>query len=114
MSFSTNGSQNSFGNYSFRSSSSSNHQDDHRQVMVPHEGTLCRVDGQDETTYVLEISLENKSTHELVFRRKDFNFSLRLFSIMDTESRGHITKAIVEEFMTLRCPVFWRRDEDLE
>ena len=113
MSFSTNGSQNSFGNYSFRSSSSGNHQDD-RQAMVPHEGSLCRVDGQDETTYVLGISLEDLSTHELIFRRKDFDFSLRLFSIMDTESRGHITKAIVEEFMTLRCPVFWKRDEDLE
>jgi len=82
--------------------------------MVPHQGSLCRVEGQGETTYVLEILLENGSIHELIFRRKDFDFSLRLFSIMDTESRGHITTAIVEEFMTLRCPVFWRRDEDLE
>jgi len=32
---------------------------------------------------------------------------------MDTESRGQISKATVQEFVTLRCPVFWRRDEDL-
>mmetsp|Transcript_1311 Transcript_1311/g.1490 ORF Transcript_1311/g.1490 Transcript_1311/m.1490 type:complete len:1252 (-) Transcript_1311:570-4325(-) len=113
MTFSTTGLQNSFGNCSFRSSSSSSHQDA-RQIMVPHQGSLCRVEGQGETTYVLEILLENESIHELIFRRKDFDFSLRLFSIMDTESRGRITTAIVEEFITLRCPVFWRRDEDLK
>jgi hypothetical protein len=65
--------------------------------------------------YTLEILLDDENdTHELVFLRNDFEFALRLFSIMDTESRGQITKATVQEFMTLRCPVFWRRDEDLE
>ena len=63
--------------------------------------------------YVLEIELENGSTHELQFQRKDFDFSFRLFAIMDTESRSQITKANVKEFVTLRCPVFWRRDDDL-
>jgi len=74
---------------------------------------LCRVEGKGETTHILEILLENEASHELIFRRNDFDFSLRLFSIMDTESRGRISKATVEEFMALRCPVFWRRDEDL-
>lgn len=66
--------------------------------------------------YVLEILLDDQCsvTHELVFLRKDFDFAVRLFSIMDTESRGQISKATVQEFVTLRCPVFWRRDEDLE
>jgi len=113
MAFSPVDLQNSFGNYSFRSSSSGNLHDG-IQVPIPHQGSLCRVEGRGETTYVLEIILERESTHELVFRRKDFDFSLRLFSIMDTESRGRINKATVEEFMALRCPVFWRRDEDLK
>jgi hypothetical protein len=64
--------------------------------------------------YTLEILLENGTSHELVFLRKDFDFALRLFAIMDTESRGQITKSTVQEFVTVRCPVFWRRDEDLE
>eukprot|EP00534_Pseudo-nitzschia_fraudulenta_P012711 CAMPEP_0201222576 /NCGR_PEP_ID=MMETSP0851-20130426/192676_1 /ASSEMBLY_ACC=CAM_ASM_000631 /TAXON_ID=183588 /ORGANISM="Pseudo-nitzschia fraudulenta, Strain WWA7" /LENGTH=1114 /DNA_ID=CAMNT_0047512331 /DNA_START=456 /DNA_END=3800 /DNA_ORIENTATION=+ len=105
--------QNSFGNYSFRGSSSTNLHHE-RQALVPHQGSLCRVDGRGESTYILEIILESGSTHELVFDRRDFEFALRLFSIMDTESRGCITKKIVEEFMALRCPVFWRRDDDLE
>ena len=113
MAFSSADLQNSFGNYSFRSSSSSNIHHDSQKLM-PHQGNLCRVDGEGETTYILEILLESESSHELVFRRKDFDFSVRLFSIMDTESRGRINKATVEEFMALRCPVFWRRDEDLE
>ncbi|KAL3924097.1 MAG: hypothetical protein SGILL_001252 [Bacillariaceae sp.] len=70
--------------------------------------------------YTLEILLDfdggsgnGSDTHELVFLRKDFDFALRLFSILDTESRGQISKATVKEFVTMRCPVFWRRDEDL-
>ncbi|VEU34317.1 unnamed protein product [Pseudo-nitzschia multistriata] len=129
MAFSAADLQNSFGNYSFRGSSSSNahmHEDHQQIVVAPHQGSLCRVEGRDETTYVLEILLGNDesafseseesspSTHELVFLRKDFEFSLRLFHIMDTESSGLIVKATVEEFMALRCPVFWRRDEDLQ
>lgn len=84
--------------------------------MVPHRGSLCRIDGPTaESTYILEILLDDEITHhELIFARKDFDFCLRLFAIMDTESRGQITKAAVQEFVTLRCPVFFRRDEDLE
>jgi len=61
----------------------------------------------------VEIQVEDGSTHELQFLRKDFDFALRLFSIMDSDSRGQINKATVKEFVTLRCPVFWRRDDDL-
>lgn len=63
--------------------------------------------------YVLEIEIDNESVHELQFQRKDFDFSDRLFAIMDTESRGQVSKATVKDFVTLRCPVFWRRDNDL-
>jgi len=112
MTFSPTDLQSSFGNYSFRTSPTTSVHNGN-QAAVPHQGSLCRVEGQGEITYILEILLENKSTHELIFHRKDFDFSLRLFSIMDTESCGYITKATVEEFMALRCPVFWRRDEDL-
>lgn len=99
--------------------------------LVPHRGSLCRIDGTqggNGPAYTLEISLEKESSpqgggqpaagpndrsHELVFSRKDFEFALRLFSIMDSESRGQVCKAVVQEFVTMRCPVFWRRDEDL-
>mmetsp|Transcript_26136 Transcript_26136/g.61382 ORF Transcript_26136/g.61382 Transcript_26136/m.61382 type:complete len:1098 (-) Transcript_26136:651-3944(-) len=113
MSFSPADLQNTSENYSFRGSSSSTLHDE-KTNQIPHEGSLCRVEGEGQTTYILEISIDHQSTHGLVFRRKDFDFSLRLFSIMDTESRGRIDKSTVEEFMALRCPVFWRRDEDME
>jgi hypothetical protein len=100
----------------FSQSGSGHHQYHHGVALVPHRGSLCRIEGQSEILYVLEILLDEQSsmTHELVFLRKDFDFALRLFSIMDTESRGQISKSTVQEFVTLRCPVFWRRDEDLE
>jgi hypothetical protein len=93
-------------------------------VIVPHRGSLCRIDGPNtsESTYILEILLDGSESeedehrqqhHELVFPRKDFDFCLRLFAIMDTESRGQISKSTVQEFVTLRCPVFFRRDEDV-
>ena len=94
--------------------STSNNRQVDTLVKIPHQGSLCRIEGPGETTYVLEILLEKGSTHKLVFDRKDFDFSFRLFSIMDTESRGYIQKLVVEEFMTQRCPVFWRRDDALE
>ncbi|KAL3923390.1 MAG: hypothetical protein SGILL_001683 [Bacillariaceae sp.] len=100
----------------FRSGSSSSLRR-HVSTLVPHRGSLCRVDASQgsETMYTLEILLnKSETTHELVFLRKDFEFAVRLFSIMDTESRGQVTKATAQEFVTLRCPVFWRRDEDLE
>ena len=40
-------------------------------------------------------------------------FHDRLFTIMDSDSRGQLSKRVVKEFVTLRCPVFWRRDDDL-
>lgn len=102
---------------SYESSSASFRNRHHHQqgnMKIPHRGSLCRVEGDDEIHYVLEILLEDDSTHELVFQRRDFEFSLRLFAIMDTESNGQVTQAIVMEFVTLRCPVFWRRDDDLQ
>lgn len=80
---------------------------------LPHHGSLCRVDGKDESFYILEILLEDSSRHELQIQRKDFDFTLRLFAIMDIESKGRISKATVKEFVTIRCPVFWKRDDNL-
>jgi hypothetical protein len=82
-------------------------------MLIPHRGSLSRLEGEEDLLYILEIQLEDGSTHELQFLRNDFDFSLRLFAIMDTDSRGQLTKATVKEFVTLRCPVFWRRDDDL-
>ena len=83
-------------------------------VTVPHRGSLCRVDGEHDILYVIEIFVEDGTTHELRFQRRDFDFSLRLFAIMDSESRGQVAQCTVREFVTLRCPVFWRRDDDLQ
>jgi hypothetical protein len=51
--------------------------------------------------------------YELQFSRNDFEFAQRLFAILDTENEGFVSQTTVQEFTTLRCPVFWRRDEDL-
>ena len=56
---------------------------------------------------------KSASDHDLIFQRHDFDFAVRLFAIMDTESKCQISRATVKEFVTLRCPVFWRRDIDL-
>jgi hypothetical protein len=62
---------------------------------------------------MIEILLEDGATHELWFDRPDFDFMSHLFTILDTESRGSVGRSAMKEFVTLRCPVFWRRDEDL-
>ena len=101
------------GSYGHHSSSSS-FRSTHSNALIPHRGALSRLEGEDDATYILEIQVEDGTTHELQFLRNDFDFSLRLFAIMDSESRGQISKATVQEFVTLRCPVFWRRDDDLK
>jgi hypothetical protein len=100
--------RNSHGNHS-----SSSFRSSRGNGLIPHRGALSRLEGEDDAVYVLEILLEDGSTHELQFLRNDFDFSLRLFAIMDSESRSQIPKATVKEFVTLRCPVFWRRDDYL-
>ena len=83
-------------------------------VKLPHRGSLARVSGSGVATYVLTIKLgEEATTHSLEFGRRDFELAQNLFSILDTESRGWVDRRTVEEFATLRCPVLWRRDEDL-
>jgi hypothetical protein len=80
----------------------------------PHRGSLARLDDTMESSYVIQIHLQdNHMSHELVFNRHDFEFAQNLFAILDTESRGLVDKVTVREFATLRCPVFARRDEDL-
>ena len=94
---------------------------------IPHQGALCRVD-DEERCFVVEILItlhdRNSTTtssgggvsyhHELAYTRKDFLFAQRLFHILDTESIGLIDRETVKEFVVLRCPVFWRRDDDLK
>jgi len=63
--------------------------------------------------YMIQIRLENNESHELWFERQDFEFFTRLFSILDTTSCGSVERHALREFVTLRCPVFWRRDDDL-
>jgi hypothetical protein len=86
---------------------------------VPHQGALCRIDLAAGPTsplsyhYMIDISLENGETHELLFDRRDFEFMSRIYAILDTDSRGFVGRSALQEFVTLRCPVFWRRDDDL-
>jgi len=111
-----------------------------KPIMVPHQGALCRtiLDDSDESSsvaattnpvvlYSIEIDVavataatpgqtrqnESDYTHELKFTVQDFDFCQRLFAIIDTESRGMVDRETVKEFVTLRCPVFNRRDDDL-
>eukprot|EP00934_Nitzschia_sp_Nitz4_P007807 Nitzschia sp. Nitz4//scaffold121_size67750//53970//57328//NITZ4_006074-RA/size67750-snap-gene-0.43-mRNA-1//-1//CDS//3329534369//7797//frame0 len=97
----------------FARSMSSSHQEV-EEMTIPHRGSLCRIEGEKEDSCAIAIQLDDGTTHQLLFSRGDFDFTLRLFTIMDSESRGHINKSVVKEFVTLRCPVFWRRDEDLK
>lgn len=86
---------------------------------VPHQGSLCRVEVLNSPSsllsnhYMIEILLENGDTHELLFDKQDFEFMSRIFAILDIESRGFVGRSALQEFVTLRCPVFWRRDDDL-
>ena len=109
---------------------SSSNNNSHIRSMIPHQGALCRIvveedeedDEQDacritampSTCYAIDIGLEDGySTHECKFSAHDFDFLQKLFAILDTESRGAVDRAAVKEFVTLRCPVFNRRDDDL-
>jgi len=87
---------------------------------LPHEGELRR--RPEDDSFVLAILQQPTSsslsssineTYELHFDRTNFEFAQRLFAILDTENQGFLPKAAVHEFTTLRCPVFYRRDEDL-
>jgi hypothetical protein len=86
-------------------------------AFVPHRGSLgVRLDHGMESSYVIEIQVEEKSEdalHELVYDRHDFEFGQKLFAILDTESRGLVDRKAVKDFATLRCPVFLRRDDGL-
>jgi hypothetical protein len=92
-------------------------------ALVPHKGALCRIEtlaGEStatEPSYVIEITFEDDEngvqSHEFVFSDHDFEFASRLFAILDTESTSLVHRATVKEFVSSRCPVFWRRDEDL-
>lgn len=50
---------------------------------------------------------------ELQYERHEYDVLVRLFSILDSESRGRVGPDPVREFVRLRCPVFRRRDRAL-
>lgn len=91
------------------------------KLPVPHAGALSRLEESFEidiatataAIYVIPISINHTETHELLYTRREFEFAQRLFSILDTESRGLVDCATLKEFVTLRCPLLWRRDDDL-
>lgn len=95
------------------------------QIRAPHSGSLYRIAAADSRAqsssqssafdylYVLPITLENGLTHDLHFEPPHYNFLSRLFSILDTENHDTVGRAQIMDFVTLRCPVFWRRDSDL-
>lgn len=85
------------------------------KMIVPHQGSLYHTTVEDDRVeYVIEIVVDDHRTHELRYTREDLDFANRLFAIVDVESRSVIDRSSVEEFVTLRCPVFWRRDDDLK
>ena len=80
---------------------------------VPHSGALCRLEENYETFYKIGISQDGERNQEMMFARHELIFAQRLFAILDTESRGQVSRGKVKEFTTQRCHVFWRRDDDL-
>jgi hypothetical protein len=97
---------------------------------IPHQGGLIQIDDESHSFVIdIFIRLHNNAgdddddaanmggvsfRHGLLYTRRDFGFAQRLFHILDTESRGLIDRETVKEFVVLRCPVFWRRDDDLK
>lgn len=84
------------------------------QCVVPHKGSMCRFEEGYETVYQVSVFAQESLGHyEIMFTQKELVVAQRLFSILDTESRGQVGREKVREFTTQRCPVFWRRDDDL-
>jgi hypothetical protein len=81
-------------------------------------GITILVRGQDEHQILDEERVDAEgcainTTHVLRFTRSDCEFTQRLFAILDTESRGYIEYSTLEEFVRLRCPALWRRDDSI-
>jgi len=93
-----------------------------RTVVVPHKDALCRIDDDSNgPSYIIEIRVSPETdlldvasrTHELRFSRHDFEFVSRLFAILDMHSAGLVQRSMVQDFVSRRCPIFSKRDEDL-
>lgn len=81
---------------------------------VLHKGALSRSEDSFLAAYSIDIYVpETSSMHTLELTRHDWEFAQRVFAILDSESRGSIERDAIREFVILRCPVFWRRDDDL-
>ena len=92
------------------------------RISVPHKDALCRIDDDsNSSSYVIEILVSSEidgrqdstGTHELHFTGRDFEFISQLFAILDMESTGLIQRSTVQDFVSRRCPIFSKRDEDL-
>mmetsp|Transcript_10785 Transcript_10785/g.12489 ORF Transcript_10785/g.12489 Transcript_10785/m.12489 type:complete len:1540 (-) Transcript_10785:2-4621(-) len=112
------------------------HQNQQIQLRIPHHGSLCRIhmniDNRNTSTsynqpstYIYAIRIQSlglgttegghdSSQYQLKFHPSQYKFMNDLFLILDTNSRGYITKQELQDFVFLRCPVFKRRDETLK
>ena len=100
------------------------------ELYVPFRGTLRRSTWSDENTsqcchphpsssssaravFTIPVPLrdERGSVQKLLFERDHYERMHRLFQIVDSSGRGTLQRKEMEEFVTLRCPSFRRRDE---
>jgi hypothetical protein len=93
-------------------------------IEVPHKGMLCRFQDSSgcaahketsSSSYAIAIHDQiNNTAHELCFHEAEFEFISRLFAILDTESANIIHRTVIYNFVTTRCPVISKRDEDFK
>lgn len=82
--------------------------------IIAHKGSLLRRNftvaetGLDKPIYH---SIEISPNLTLHYDRIQYERITKLFSIIDTDSKGYVTKKQVNDFVFLRCPLFRRRDD---
>jgi hypothetical protein len=84
--------------------------------IIPHRGSLCRIKLENNLyAYTMMIQGQEGSKHRsmLNFSSEQYELLENIFTILDTESSGFISRQDLKEFVLLRCPVFNRRDRNL-
>lgn len=78
---------------------------------IPHRGSLSRNIVGNNITYNLTIlNTCDGSQYTLEYTPEHYDFLQDIFTILDNESNGLISRSDLQEFVMLRCPVFKRRD----
>ena len=112
-----------------------------KSMYIPHRGSLCRIhininntniskSYNQPTSFLYTITIFTphhdhhhddhqihsckKGQYTLQYHPEHYQFLEDIFTILDKDSRGYISKKQVEEFVLLRCPVFKRRDDILK